>query len=218
MINVPLFNQWDQRWRFEKLGKTGRTLGSDGCAMTCLGMFQGLNPIETLNRMNGVGGVMDSGDLLWTKVHEAFPSVRFHFRWGTVIEDRYSALRKQVAVAYADICILLALGQPVLVRTTNPSGLFHWVLAKEILPGDLLVNDPDGGKEIAYSSRFGNPSETILAYAILIKQPDGLADNVSESLKRDILLSTAIALPKAAAIRAGESVDVYSKELLDTFL
>lgn len=219
MLSLQNYSQLDPAWRNEPLGTQGRTLGSDGCTVSCVGMFVGKTPLETLRALQVVNGIMPSGDLIWPKVEEAFSGTAyFNFRWSTTLEERSTAYRKSPEQAYADICALLALGQPVILRLQHSSGFFHWVIAKEILPGDLLVHDPLGGVETPFSARYGPILSNLYAYSVLIKQPQGTADNISDGLLRLIVSNASQALPKAAAIEAGQNVQTYAKEILDTLI
>lgn len=220
MLTTQCHNQTDPRWSGLKLSKDGlRTIGSDGCALTCLSDVLGLTPDFVLAELRKVGGIADTGDLNWTGVPRAFPKLRFNFRWGTVNEDRNSAYRKTVPAALQSIRNLLALGQPVIVRTNHPSGVTHFVTVVDTNPNDtdLWVNDPDGGRQILYSVKYGDPTKNLLAYVVLIGDPKEGA-TVSETTKLNLISHSAQSLWKAQQMKEGFGTQTYAKEIIDTLI
>lgn len=215
-MNLPLYNQADQKWRSTPLGTFGRTIGSDGCAISALSMVVGEEPPKVLQKAKALGAIADSGDFFWPAVGAMFPNVRFHYRWSTVNEERNLANRKEIEPAIESIKTLLALGQPVILRVVNPDGVGHFVVAVG-WDGDLIVNDPDGGKQRRYKERFGDPVKSLLAYVVLVgPERDGV--DCGEDIRKRIVGNAAGALYKAAQLADGKNVATYSREILDTFI
>ena len=210
MLTPILYSQNSPQWKNSPLGTTGRTIGSDGCAVTCVSMalsqYQiNKNPQEVVQALKGHGGIAASGDITWTAITPSFPGVFFHWRQGTTLEDKYSTYRIDPKVAMAKIAKLLALGQPVILRTII-NGFGHFVLAKEILDNDFLVNDPVDGQQRTFSSRYGDVDKNLMAYVVLIGGPTATADNVSQVTMNDIRASAGHALHYAARKDAHKQV------------
>lgn len=61
---MTIFSQKDIRWRFKQLGFCNTTIGSNGCAITCLGMLCGKRPDEVNQILRNNGGFVN-GCLVW---------------------------------------------------------------------------------------------------------------------------------------------------------
>jgi hypothetical protein len=146
---------------------------------------------DVVGRHKDVGGIAQSGDLSWPAITKAFPSVYFHWRWSTVLEERGNvAYRKTTEAAYDEILQQLALGQPVLVRTVTPSGFGHWVLAVDGAENDdLLIMDPWDGQMRRFSEKYGQVKDNLYAYATLLGSPNGKANHIPDHIINQVVMS-----------------------------
>lgn len=136
MINTTLFSQRNPRWASKKLGTSNYTIGSDGCAITCLTML--LNSFgysetpDTVNQKLIAGGGYVNGCLLnWIAVPKIWNLVKFvarDFNYNN-IPVAYSVYIKKIAVI-------------VEVNAAPIGGFRHYVL----YVGDRYCLDPWDGK------------------------------------------------------------------------
>jgi hypothetical protein len=203
MMSIPPFSQRDPKWANLSLGTTGRTVGSDGCLLTALTSklnYHGIicTPADVVKKMT----IQPSGDTAWPDISAAFPSVYFHWRHSTTLEERGNvAYRLASTEALRRIYALLALGQPTLVRTVTQqgAGTGHWLLAVDGAgTDDLMVMDPWEGVLRTFSSKYGPVKDNLYAYADLIGSPNGTADNVPDGIKKGVIKSAGAALHATA--------------------
>jgi hypothetical protein len=133
-MNPVLFSQRDGRWANQVLGESQTTIGSHGCATTCVGMKYGITPDTINNRLKAFGGYAapqsdpyQKNLLIWKKLEEAFPGIIFGQRYYTYNNE----LVKQNLP-----CLVEVNGAPI-------GGSLHWVL----YIGDHKLFDPWDGKE-----------------------------------------------------------------------
>lgn len=215
---LPLYNQADKRWRSTPLGTTGRTLGSDGCAITSLAMVVGEEPPVVLQKAKAQGAIAASGDFFWPAVQAMYSSFYFSFRWSTTNEaGRNEALRLQPDVAALKTLFLLAVGQPVILRVIHPIGTGHFVVAMGFDGTDLIIADPDGGKQVTYASKFGDFRQNLQAVVVLVGPAREPVD-CGPDITKKVIQKASISVFKASQLQAGRGVATYSKEILDTFL
>lgn len=136
-------SQRDPKWRGETLGfDTSLTLGSDGCALTCLAMLvNGYGFDETPSTLNaklkalGPGNGFLGGLIVWGGLSRLFPKITF---------QRIVICRDQPAPLQA-IDQTLDAGQPLIVEidSSPAAGLQnHWVVLYARQSGDYLMLDP----------------------------------------------------------------------------
>lgn len=125
-------SQRDSRWKNIKLGFSKvTTIGSHGCCITAIAMLAGLTPVEVNNRLKAVNGFLV--DLvIWTKIEEAIPWLKFEWRG-------YSYDNKRVSDS-------IEKNGGCLVQCDFDNNLTtkerHWVL----FTGNKKLNDPWNGK------------------------------------------------------------------------
>lgn len=222
-MNIPLYSQNDPRWKDEKLGGSDLTVGRWGCTMTCIAMALNhwgyeVDPKECNEKLTKSGGFMPSGDLIWTKVHEAFQRVHFHWRGYTVLDGKHF-VREEVAPVLQRIRNLIDKGQPVLLNVDNVGNdgrPDHWVLAVGHTPTDLLIHDPDGGKGLKFSEKYGSPLVGIYGYAVLIGPGENeLSPNAVRTAGRALWKAKEMQEAYYAGSGMHYKVDTYMKEIAD---
>src|SRR3972149_5340700 len=86
---MTIYSQRDPRWADVNLGSsTTTTISSHGCTITSLGMVANINPLEVNNRLKNVNGYAETNKVLWTKVGEAIPWLKFEWRGYTYDNGR----------------------------------------------------------------------------------------------------------------------------------
>lgn len=166
-------SQRDPRWKDEKLGfDNAITIGSDGCALTCLAMLvNGYGFSETPASMNqklkalGPGAGFLGGLIVWAGLTRAFPTVAF---------QNIIICRDQPAPLEA-INASLDAGQPVIVevdRSPSPGLQNHWVILYKRQGNDYLMLDPwphpVDNKETLMVGRFGQGREAALVITAVV--------------------------------------------------
>ncbi len=130
--NVTLFQQNDPRWRSQTLGDSGKTMESAGCLVTsvansieALGYTQ--TPGELCAKLSAVNG-FDGSELIWKKIHDAFPAVESSsstiFSWRDIQRDLKKGYSPIVHVKY------------------GPNNTEHWVAVIGAKEGQFWVADP----------------------------------------------------------------------------
>jgi len=135
-MSIGIFSQLNKKWKNILLGfSTTRTLGSDGCTITCLACVLNITPAEVNTRLKAVGGF--SGALvIWAKIKEAFPELAWEFRGYNYDEGQVKA-----AIAKNNFCLV-----EVDFDGTERDDDRHWILA---LPGNKAI-DPWTGTVISF--------------------------------------------------------------------
>lgn len=224
-MNTTVYNQGDARWRYHRLGESPLTIGSWGCTMTCVTMLlpqfgiHGKTPDEVNDDLTAVDGFMSNGNLLWTKIHEAYPSIHFKWRGATTLDTTSNFQKETVSRVLRKIRNLTDKGMPVLLNVDNvghDGRPDHWVLCVGHTPSDLLINDPDGGKELRFSAKYGSPEEGVYGYAVLVGPPQGFNEDSPEAVR-----SAGTALWKAMELKEAYyrgqryKIDTYIREIPD---
>lgn len=178
MIDPPVLNQADPRWRDIVIGRfadgTNATIGSHGCLLTCEAMRLSAygyseTPATIVGRAKVAGGVLDAeGNLAWSGLERIYPNLAF-------LERRYTTNRAadtadgspkvQPPVAIERIKLLLLMGQPVPLEVFTQFGQ-HFVLSKlwDDARQDFLLNDPNGGIEVWFKDRYGDPVTRLMGW------------------------------------------------------
>jgi len=129
--------QRDTRWKNTKLGTSDTTIGNYGCTITALTMLAGLDRVDEVNsRLKAVGGFASGNLLIWSKINEALPWLKFVWRGYSYENDKVKA-----AIVQAGGCLVEVNGAPI-------GGTKHWVL----YIGDGKMIDPWDGKEKSTTS------------------------------------------------------------------
>jgi len=140
---LPL-SQQDPQWKDILLGFTteGRTIGSDGCTLTCVTMMaNGFGFQETPATLNdklkaiGPNQGFFGALLAWYGVARALPGLRV----SKLVECR------QTPAPMGDIDAALSAGKPVIVEldmSPSPGFQNHWVLIYARQGNDYLIHDP----------------------------------------------------------------------------
>lgn len=166
-INV-LGQRW-QPWVNYKLGfSTNTTIGSHGCTITCVAMLAGLNPDQVNDRLKAVSGYANTNLIIWQKIEEAIPWLKFEWR-GYAYEDT----RVKDAIKKNGGCLV-----EVDFDGTPRTDDRHWVLAV----GNGKIYDPWTGKEEPFSKY-----SILTGYSIINKigeSPIG-GGNMAETVQLD---------------------------------
>jgi hypothetical protein len=140
--------QRDSRWVAEKIGGSGKTLGTVGCTVCCLSMALAQygverSPAELNRELKKVEGFNDKG---WV-------------RWAAIQAVTGGKVRAEVLSrpTHRDIQEALAAGNPVLVKVAPGSMIQHWVLLVGRDGREYLMKDPlDDGKKVKALSSLGS--------------------------------------------------------------
>lgn len=133
------YSQQDPRWKNGKLGFSGDTLGTHGCALTAVSMYlKGfgfeIRPDSLNDRLKSVTGFMGAA-IVWGAVPALFPQVKYK---NIIICRDSDAPLNQINAAISN-------GHPVVVEVdySPASGLqTHWVLLYARQDNDYLMLDP----------------------------------------------------------------------------
>jgi len=130
-----IYLQTDPRWRDERIGGSGESLGSVGCTVCCIAMaleHHGIHatPAELNAQLKAADGYTDRGWVKWEAV-EAVTG-------GTVRIEAIDAPTTQ------HIDAALAAGCPVIAKVLLGGVQQHWVLIVAKEGDDYLAKDPLG--------------------------------------------------------------------------
>jgi len=166
-------SQRDPGWKDEPLGFDSTiTIGSDGCALTCLAMLvNGYSFNETPATLNqklkalGPDAGFMGGLIVWGSLTRVFPGVVYQ---GIILWENPPA-------AIASIDASLDAGQPVIVeidRSPSPGLQNHWVVLYGKQGDDYLMLDPwpypPDAQPATLINRygFGRPPQDFIAAAV----------------------------------------------------
>jgi len=127
LVLKPL-SQRDPRWASLLLGNSSLTIGGYGCTLTALAMVAGLTPDEVNRRLLAVNG-FKGALVIWTKIQEAIPWLKFTWRGTTYDND---AVKK--AIDKNGFCLVEVDFDG---RIISPND-HHWVVYK----GEQRMIDP----------------------------------------------------------------------------
>ncbi len=156
-LKVPIFHQFDDRWRTDKLGATSGTLGAEGCAVASAAMVLASYGVDTdPGRLNHLlaegGGYTPEGWLYWEKAAELT---------GNVARKVYEDLP-----SYRLIDENLQRGNPVIVRLRMADGVTHFVVIAGKEGYDYLTCDPgaNDAKGLYPLKEYGSKIEALRFY------------------------------------------------------
>ena len=205
------FHQRDPQWSSIKIANSSLSMGSYGCAVTCLAMmlstFVGHDetPLTAMEKLAEVGAFTSGGWIIWSRIQLAFPEVDFLARDYVVSDYKTQLITSDVAFTRAKK--MLRIGQfPMLaVRLgANQKQPNHWVLAVDDIDDDLIIHDPWTGDRVSFSSRYGDPYNQIFGLARIFG-PRSTTDVPDETL-------ATIAF-KAHEMTEGRGIDTYKHEI-----
>jgi hypothetical protein len=113
---MNILNQRDPLWVNDKLGTSNTTIGGFGCTITCLAMASNLTPPEVNNKLNAVSGYANGNLVIWSKIVEAIPWLKFEWRGYTYENDKVSE-----AITKNGFCLVEVDGSRI-------GGTKHWCL------------------------------------------------------------------------------------------
>lgn len=224
MIELRILNQGDPRWRNVVIGRFANgnpvTIGSHGCLMTCEAMrlpAYGMSDDPSLLYSRGsVKGVFDiEGNFHWDGMEEMYANLAFLERKYTTNFTGNTAdgsPKIQIDAAIDRIKLLLLMGQPVPIEVRLPSQ--HFILAKkwDDARKDFLCNDPNGGIEVWFKDRYGDPLTKLMGWILSVGPTAWFPPN-STPERQQMGLALGFAQlaargkePRANALRAAESL------------
>lgn len=130
---MKLISQRDLPQANVQLGSSNKTIGTDGCLVTCLAMIMDTAPEVVNSRLLQVGGYQDGNLVIWKKIEEAFPGMTFDYRY-----KEYDGAAVSAAIIEYGYCLVEVDANPLTVEKEK-----HWVV---YLPGGR-ENDPWTGRE-----------------------------------------------------------------------
>lgn len=129
-LSVPDFKQTDSRWGSHKIGTTGGTIRTIGCATTALSMMESFRTKTTITPPTMVS------KLTYTAGGSVYWPSNYTFTFTNNYNDIYNSLKA---------------GKPVLFGSKNAAGGQHWVVITGFSGGNTLtasaftINDPGTG-------------------------------------------------------------------------
>lgn len=171
-MNVPQLWQHDPRWKNQRLGtKDGTTLGSHGCTITCITMMnQAFNPgdgrmpnniDDIFTNQQGYVGINAAGRIVgrspqpgcnlldWGKVQQLLANCGYVARGNYPDGTPADIARLRSHLDGGGLAVLQ-------VYWGGNKNLMHFVLAVDHDGDDIIVNDPEKGDRVKFSSkRFG---------------------------------------------------------------
>ena len=224
MLNLPVYNQGDELWRNRRMAPSQYTIGQAGCYITSFTMSLhnfaiNLTPGQVLDRLIAVNGLNNEGLLTYDGMMRAFPSVFFYDRVNTTNDPSSNGVEMRADVAIRKVRRLLDLGQPTILCVDNLGNdgyPDHAVIAKDYkLSGseviDFRIHDPDGGKELWFTEKYGPLMTKLYGYVALVGPPINFPDQSTDQ-------EDGGALWKASQVRRGINVGTYTKEIMDNLL
>jgi hypothetical protein len=165
-MNVPVLGQHDHRWAGQRLGtKDGTTLASHGCLICCITMmWRAFNPDSSIlpNQVDDIftnqAGYAQGNLVIWGRIVQLVPNTNL---LATEFTPTVHANIDHIKQA-------LDAGQLVILEVRwhgNPAAQ-HYVIAVGHNGDDIIVNDPESGSRVGFSSKYfgsGNSAVDILA-------------------------------------------------------
>ena len=131
---MKIYSQRDPKWKDETLGTKG-TIGGYGCTITAIGCLADLTPSEVNQRLKSVNGFANGNLVIWSKIEEAIPWLRFVWRG-----YEYNNYKVSKAIEENGGCLVEVSGARI-------GGSKHWLL----FIGNRRAYDPWTGEEISTS-------------------------------------------------------------------
>jgi len=220
MMNIPVYNQLDPRWANKVMAPSSLLLGPFGCYVTCVAMAlhnyaKPFDPGQLCDKLIENDGFTKDGLLKYDGIENAFPDVLFYERGYTTNDPGRSTQKTRIETALGKIRTLIRYGMPTILAVDNAKndGIpDHAVLAVECADdmSDLRIHDPDGGRDILFSQKYGNPRENLHGWIGIIGSPIEVPEGGDSKLGQVTF--------KLAQARKGILVNQRVKEALDTLL
>lgn len=226
MIQIPVFNQGDSRWRSKPLGSSSVNMGNAGCFTSAVTMALNnyghkITPGELCEQLNANNGYDHEGLLRWNVVEQLYPDVVLADSFNTTLHPA-SGVKVEMEAALQRIINCVALGMPVMITVDVPGvnrpGEPDHIVTLITAPADLkgwTVHDSDGGRviELKEGSKYGPPEKAVYGARILVGLPQSFPDYSTDRDK-----AYAAGFGKAAQVMRGRNVQTYSKEIVDSFI
>lgn len=183
MMSVALYSQLDPKWGSKVIptsqGKI--TMSSHGCFITSVSMALANyavydEPGTVLDKLIAVNGLTLDGLLSYDGLERAYPQLIYYERVYTTNDKSANLIKMQVATAIERVKKLLKLGQPVVLCVDGPDpdrNPDHAVICKDFSEGKFKIHDPNGGKDITFDERYGDPLTNLYGYVAIIGPPIG---------------------------------------------
>jgi len=231
MIKTSLYNQWSGPWANRILTPSNFLFANYGCFIDALTMGlpnwailrddgTPLDPGEVLTKLIAKNALNSDGFLTYDGVMRTFPQLYYHDRVYTTNDPSSNHSEMNADIAVRKVKKLLDHGQPTILAVDNADNdgyPDHAVLAYDYILGsdgkisDFFINDPDGGRAIKFTEKYGPPLTKLYGYVAIIGPP---LEYPSQSTDAD----DGTSIWKSAEIKKGHNVQTYSRELIDSFL
>lgn len=157
-------SQRNPTWKDINLGTSRTTtIGSHGCTITCIAMLAGLTPDDVNKRLKAVKGFAKTNLVVWSKIEEAIPWLRFTWRGYSYKNDEVlKAIEKNGAC-------LVEVDFDNNVRTDG----VHWVL----FTGNQNQLDPWTGN-VTPTSKYSMKTGYAIIEVIGNKESENMPDNL----------------------------------------
>lgn len=183
-LNVPAFNQNDERWRNIILGTSKYTIGSHGCQLCNIAarlksLGKDTDPARLNKDLIRVKGYESDSLIIYDAITKIYPDVTVD--WDNFIPDA-------AQVTDARIDAVLQSGRSVSVKVdSNPKTTAvepHWV---NIIGKDsrgYIIIDPNGGVTVPLSDRYFKPLLRMIVFNGKVEIPVPVELTDPEKLKR----------------------------------
>lgn len=200
MIKLDLYNQWDPLWADMHLGSSPFKMRDSGCYATSVTMILSafgikggaggpLTPGEFVTRMDDRSGFGLDGMLNWDAVGAEFPwAYWYDSQWTTRYQKAHDVEKLEQSTAIARIQRIVSLGIPV-IACVDHLGNDEWPDHAVVIydapedPFKWMMHDPDGGLNMPFSGRYGDPMLGLYGYRVVIGPPQSWPDSSDGILK-----------------------------------
>jgi hypothetical protein len=155
LLQVPSFAQADPRWGRDQLATTPKTLGEEGCALSCAAMV-----------LAGYGMDLDPGRLNTFLIQNGGYTERGWIYWEVAALYENAKVRHayEDLPSYRLIDWNLLKGNPVIVRVRPPGRGTHFVLIVGKSGFDYIAQDPGSGGRQRPLGELLSPIEALRFY------------------------------------------------------
>lgn len=219
-ITIPLYSQYDPKWKDRSLGKSSLHMGDSGCYVTSFCMMISNfaineNPEIVVTKLSLANAFTDEGFLTYDGLMRAYPTVVFNERVNTTNAMTNVGSRTLIDVCIKKIQKLIRYGQPTILLVDNigNDGIQdHAVCAYDYKTNndesiDFKIHDPDGGRDIWFTDKYGSVEKKLYGYLSIIGSPIAFPDN-GDSVLGGVVY-------KLAEAKRGVNVSQNVKEAFD---
>lgn len=219
-MNIPIYNQYDVRWRDVIMEPSGLNLRRWGCFTTAIAMALHnyaikIDPGEFCKLLVKNNGYTDDGMIKYDGIERAIHQVSFYERGYTSnIKDNRTS-KTEISTAIKKIQKLVRFGMPTLLAVDNvyaddiPDHAVLLVDAPDNLD-DWVIHDPDGGNRILFKDKYGNPMDKIFGWVALIGTPVEVPEGGDSTLAQ--------VTSKLSQAKKGINPELMVREALDMLL